>query len=146
LGQRDWSLAYSGHLGTFLVSFDGTEQFAADMFVSCLAVAEHAFGSAYDGNTQPCQWAGQFGDSGIDAPAGLALTLDPVDQLLALRAVLQLYAEYALSPVVDYSKAIDIAFVFEYGGDAGADLAVATVDALGVVPGRIADACEHVSD
>jgi len=66
--------------------------------------------------------------------------------LAAVHRVLQLDAEHALSGVLDQVEFLDVAFVLEDAGDAGADLAVGHHDHAPADPVGISDACEHVRD
>src|SRR5262245_55561155 len=95
-------------------SFNGAEQFAADLLGAGLTIREHTLGGADDRDAQAGERARQVGRLLVHAAARLALAGEAVDQLLAARAVLQLDAEDALPAVGDDVVAGDVAFLFEY--------------------------------
>src|SRR5688572_6046927 len=125
---------------------DRAEQLAADVLLAGLAVAHHALARADHGDAHAVEHLGELFDLVIDAATGLAEALDLVDDLLARHRVLELHAELALLAVVDHIVFLDVTFVLEHLGDAGADLALVDEHELPADPVGVPDAGEHVRD
>src|SRR5262249_1927816 len=122
------------------------EDFASEMPLPGLAVADHSAAGADDGDPQAVEDRRQIVRAFVNTPPRLAHPLAMGDDPLAVRAVLQVQPQLLAGFGWQLFKVPDVAFALEHFGQTAFDFGEGHFHAGPFHANRIADASQHVGD